>query len=386
MNKITNSAAMIAASSLLIASPVICAGKQEIVDIKDVSSYKKDGHSRSLFFINMGAFSSESYATRYKTHLSSKTKHPVKVERSQDDKNIFYVLVGPFNSVAKLVQSGSDITGKKSSSTAIKKNNNPVVKSHSLKLRPIFTMPNKSNKQTQINKNTTTSKKTHVTNNRIKGHSKHHQIFASQSDYPIKQRPKTDAKGNVIPLFKTGPYVGASFGFQDNTGKAPATAAYQAVSGTLSAGAGQMFTRRFYLAGEFFGGDNVKAKTFGPGVNGYLVDSAWNYGGDIIPGYMITDTVLAYLRIGVIRNQFLTKPDAKISQYPAGSQYSRRMTRVKNGWQIGAGTQTNLYKNLDARAEYIFSYFHGIYNNNTKSDINQVNLGLVYKFTDSLHN
>lgn len=170
--------------------------------------------------------------------------------------------------------------------------------------------------------------------------------------------------------FQAGPYVGASVGPRINISGNPFT--YAAVEGTLSAGLGHLWNQRFYLAGEVFGGDSVKLKTFGQGplpesVNN--VRSGWSYGFDLLPGVMINDHTLAYLRGGVVNTQF-------ISNTNIGT-----VTKSPTGWQLGLGMQTNVYKNLDARVEYIYSRYQKV--NNPLISIqsaNQANLGLVYKF------
>lgn len=377
------------------------AKNQEVYDSDSLDSSKAFENKCSGLdcFLRMGTFSSEKYANRYKEHLASKTKRPIKIERDQDDKNIFYVIVGPFNDFATMIKSSMELAGSPVSTNthsrqqhapqkSVVTRQHPIDKSKNTTSKParksiptFLSTPSKPKKKN--NKRTVAYSSLRNTNARMY-QTKHQQILASQADYPIKQPPKTDAKGNVIPLFEAGPYLGLTSGVIINTGKTPASVSYQGFNGIVSAGAGHMFTHRFYMAGEFYYGSTVKAANYPAGVNGFSVNNGWFYGGSFIPGYMINDTVLAFLRVGGMRNQFKSVPSTASSLYPPNSRFARRMTSVKNGFQIGGGAQTNLYKQIDVRAEYDFSYYSGIYNQRTKGTVNQINLGLVYKFPDAL--
>lgn len=398
--------------SLVIAASQTNASNQQIIDVNDVSS--TSSNTKKCFalgcILKLGTFSSEKYANRYKQSIANKTNQPVKVERDPKNKNLFNVLVGPFNDLGKMLQTSATLTGKAVNTTYDKTKNstnqilqptsNNVQQNKTSSLRENLSKPIMNVKNLFKLKHNNSTQKTVVYNNKKRtialshpngnystgsNHaptmSKHDQILASQSDYPIHQKLKTDAKGNPIPLFKAGPYIGASAGVQSNVGKNPETLAYQAFSGTLSAGAGRMFTDRFYMAGEFYLNDNVRAKAFTANADAFSIYSGINYGGNFIPGYMITDTVLAYLRFGGMRALWESSP----SNFNSSSRQIGRVSIIKNGWQIGAGTQTNLYKNLDGRADYIYTQFQGLaFSNKARANINQVNIGLVYKFTDVL--
>lgn len=371
------------------------------LDSSNASAKKCSGLVDCL--LRMGTFSSEKYANRYKEHLSKKTKRPVKVERDREDKNIFHVIVGPFNDFATMIKSSAELSGKtiknttRATTTTSKKVTSKsvkVVNNTGSAAVNTFAMPTMFKKSNSHVKSTKGKNKRTIARSGSKSsvakpyQTKHQKILASQADYPIHQAPKTDAKGNVTPLFEAGPYLGLSAGVIIDVGKTPEAVAYQGFNGIVSAGAGHMFSRRFYMAGEFFYGSDIKAKSYQAGINGYSLDNGWFYGGSFLPGYMINDSVLAFLRIGGMRNQFYARPSADINSYPVRSQFTRRVTTVHNGFQIGAGAQTNLYKNLDIRTEYDFSYYHGIYgkriNQSLKANVSQINLGLVYKFPDSL--
>lgn len=157
-------------------------------------------------------------------------------------------------------------------------------------------------------------------------------------------------------LYAVGPYVGASVGARTNASGSPAI--YGGVEGILSAGYGHMWNR-FYLAGEFFGGESAQVRN---AINNQSdMQSGWSIGGDLIPGYLINDRVIGYLRLGGVSTQF------------NGADTNQ------GAWRLGGGAQTTLYKNLDLRGEYIFSQYQTIQSMGTPYS-NQFNLGIVYKF------
>ena len=170
------------------------------------------------------------------------------------------------------------------------------------------------------------------------------------------------------PTYQAGPYVGFSVGPQVNVSGQPLT--YVGTEGTLSLGLAHLWKQRFYLAGEVFGGDSVKLKTYGGTATTVKdVRSSWSYGFDLLPGLMVNDYSLVYARGGVINTEF------------EGTTPSGVKTGHPTGWQVGLGGQTNVYKNLDARLEYVYS----LYPNQTDPNINKIftnlfNFGLVYKF------
>lgn len=178
--------------------------------------------------------------------------------------------------------------------------------------------------------------------------------FANHHSY------KGDYKGEApCPTyqFQAGPYLGVSLGDRTNYSGSPTV--YKGLEGTLSAGYAGMLTPSFYLAGEIFGGDSWNLKDVKGATPG--VRSSWSYGLDLIPGYMITDYVLAYLRVGVVRTRFSDQGNSS------------------TGWQVGVGGQTNLWDNWDLRSEYIYSNYSSL-SGLGKPNANQFNVGLVYKF------
>lgn len=170
-----------------------------------------------------------------------------------------------------------------------------------------------------------------------------------------------DYKGErmVCPTyqFTAGPYLGLSVGPRTNYTGTPTV--YKAIEGTLSAGWAGMLDPMWYLAAEIFVGDSAQIEDYKNSGNG--VKSTWSYGLDIIPGFMITDHVLAYLRAGVIETRF------------------QDQGQNKTGWQVGLGGQTNVYQNWDIRGEYVYSGY-GKVSGIGKVSADQFNFGVVYKW------
>ncbi len=157
--------------------------------------------------------------------------------------------------------------------------------------------------------------------------------------------------------YAAGPYIGLSAGVRNNYSGAPLV--YQGLEGTLSVGYAAMVSPSFYLAGELLAGDSINLKDYTVLGNG--VRTTWSYGLGIIPGYMITDYVLGYARVGVVRSRFTDQGDNG------------------TGWQVGLGAQTNLVQNWDLRGEYVYTGYNTI-SGIGKPQANQFNLGVVYKF------
>lgn len=182
------------------------------------------------------------------------------------------------------------------------------------------------------------------------------------------------------PVYKAGPYVGISFGPRMNINASRFN--YIGGEGTLSAGLAHLWRQQYYLAAEAFGSNslnlhtsNVQLNTISPRHN--LVDvqsirSTWSYGIDIIPGLMLNDKTMIYMRGGVVRTH--VKIDSNLSDFALND----------DGWRLGLGTQTTLYKNFDIRLEYIAARYQEttvfISDRKTKPFSTLCNLGLVYKF------
>lgn len=167
-------------------------------------------------------------------------------------------------------------------------------------------------------------------------------------------------KGEMAPcptyVYASGPYLGLSAGVRNNYTSSPFV--YKGLEGTVSGGWGIMLNPSWYLAGEIFAGTSTNLKNYTH--DGVGVKSSWSYGIDIIPGFMITDYVLTYLRAGISNTRFTNQ------------------STNKSGWHVGLGGQTNITGNWDLRGEYIYTQYSNV-SGIGKPQADQFNLGIVYK-------
>jgi opacity protein-like surface antigen len=187
--------------------------------------------------------------------------------------------------------------------------------------------------------------------------------------------------------FKAGPYLGASTGIRVQFSGSPYT--YYGQEFILSGGYGHLWNQRYYLAGEVFGSDSVRLKNVGPQFSPINnVRTTWSYGVDALPGIMLNDHTLGYLRVGYARTELDIKTSSNFPNTRSDYVYKTQV----NGLRLGLGMQTNIYKNLDLRGEFVFTqYGHLNIHSYTTSGFNsfnltdrthamQGNIGLVYKF------
>lgn len=167
------------------------------------------------------------------------------------------------------------------------------------------------------------------------------------------------------------PYVGAGVGIINNTANVKLNnrpvdyvgGSYRGVPVNLFAGYGGAVNENFYLAGEIFGTAGTMNLSDSKGLK-----TSYGIGAAIIPGVMLSDHTMAYVRAGVVR--------ARFSQSKAN----------KTGGQFGAGMQTTLTQNVDLRGEYDFVAYKsedktiGTNKFSIAPRSDQFNVGLVYKF------
>lgn len=160
-----------------------------------------------------------------------------------------------------------------------------------------------------------------------------------------------------------GPYLGLNLGVRTNYTSNPV--AYKGLEGTLTAGFGVLMKSGFYIGEEVFAADGVQLQNYSDSAEGGK--SSWSIGLSVLPGYLILDNLIGYLRLGVVKTYFSSN----------GSY---------NGGQVGLGLEAALSENWDLRSEYIYS-FYGTESScssepgelgSVKSD--QFNVGLIYKF------
>lgn len=165
-----------------------------------------------------------------------------------------------------------------------------------------------------------------------------------------------------VALANPAPYVGAGLGITNNTinvtnnsNVTVTNGAYRGVPFSLFVGYGGVMSPNFYLAGELgltVGTLNLSDNT--------ALKTSYGYGVSILPGVLLSDHTVGYLRAGAVWSKFS----------------SPNTTRV--GGQVGVGIQTNVTQNVDLRGEYDYVAYKSIPAGAPNSD--QFSLALLYKF------
>ena len=165
------------------------------------------------------------------------------------------------------------------------------------------------------------------------------------------------ATSSTIAMANTAaPYVGVSTGISDSS--ASDAGFYRGVPATIFAGYGQTINQNVYLGGEVFG--TLATMTLSNSSMGNAgLRNTYGYGASFLPGYMLADRTLTFVRLGVIRSRFSS------------------IKSTATGAQFGFGMQTNLMQNWDLRGEYDYATFSSVGGVSPKTD--SFNLGLVYK-------
>ncbi len=153
------------------------------------------------------------------------------------------------------------------------------------------------------------------------------------------------------------PYLGASLGVVDNTSS---VGNFRGMPLTINAGYGAKINQTIYLAGELFGIVGTSTLDSNPSHGARSIKSTYGFGASFIPGVMLSDTTMTYVRLGAIKTHF--------------ANYG---TTVAGG-QIGLGIQTSVTQNWDLRGEYDYTKYNKFKGVSVRSDA--FNIGLVYKF------
>lgn len=163
------------------------------------------------------------------------------------------------------------------------------------------------------------------------------------------------ATSSTIAMASGAPYLGASLGVVDNTAQ---SGSFRGVPLTVNAGYGATIDQSIYLAGEVFGTIGTSSLDNNP--NTKNIKSTYGYGISFIPGVMVTDHTMTYLRVGAVKTRF------------------NSLGKTATGGQLGLGLQTSLTQNWDLRGEYDYTKYRRVSGTSPKADA--FNLGLVYKF------
>ncbi len=191
-----------------------------------------------------------------------------------------------------------------------------------------------------------------------------------------------------IACADAAPYLGVNLGVQTGNWKYKNAAGNNThfnatgVKGGIFGGYGGTVDENIYLGAEAFIDDSSDStsKKFVDNVGSIVsLKTTYSYGASIIPGIKVGKNTMAYLRAGIIRTRFEVSQPATISGFTLQEWPSNN---TATGGQLGIGVQTSLTKNVDVRAEYVYTAYSSFSSNsNSVSPTNnQIDAGLVYKF------
>ena len=160
------------------------------------------------------------------------------------------------------------------------------------------------------------------------------------------------------------PYLGANIGINTNTTSNSGNGNpgnFRGIPFGLVVGYDSMISDNFYLAGELEG-------TLGTAEisNNNNLKSTYGYGASVMPGVMLSDYTITYLRLGLVKSHF--------------SSGSENVT----GGRVGLGLETSLTQNIYLRGEYDYTGYRsftgraGTTVNSPRSDMFRAHF--IYKF------
>jgi opacity protein-like surface antigen len=161
---------------------------------------------------------------------------------------------------------------------------------------------------------------------------------------------------STMALAGGAPYLGASLGVVNNT--ASSGGSFRGIPLTISGGYGALVNQSIYLGGELFG--TLGTSTLNNNAIVQSLKTTYGYGLGFIPGVMLSDHAMAYMRLGVVKTRF------------------SNIGNTATGGQVGFGMQTSITQNWDLRGEYDYTKYRSISGVSPRSDT--FNVGLVYKF------
>lgn len=158
-------------------------------------------------------------------------------------------------------------------------------------------------------------------------------------------------------VFANAPYVGVSIGEATNT-TSSLNRNFRGLPLTLNVGYGSLLSPNLYFGTELFGVLGTAS------LNDNGLKSTYGYGVSFLPGILLGDHTMTFVRAGVVRSHFTAS--------------SARDHNV-NGGQLGLGLQLGLSQNLDLRGEYIYTAYRS-FSRISSPRQDALNFGLVYKF------
>lgn len=160
------------------------------------------------------------------------------------------------------------------------------------------------------------------------------------------------------------------------------------VNGVLMGGYEFAFANRMVLGLEAFGNYtsakiNNSQSTIGDSELTSSLRQQYVYGARVLPGFQATDSTSFYGIVGVARGHFVTTGSvtANITDVSGSSKVDL------NGYQLGLGTKTDVYKNIAVRTDLIYTGYQSKTFESTDGSTSKIqpstveaNVAAVYKF------
>lgn len=134
---------------------------------------------------------------------------------------------------------------------------------------------------------------------------------------------------------------------------------YTGIHPQLSLGYGDL-SNNIYLAGEIFAAAGNLTINDSHNRASRSAKITRTFGASFIPGMMLNEKVLGFLRLGIVNSKF-NGPNT-----------------TKTGGQIGVGLQTSLNPCWDIRGEYDFSAYRSMSGIGSPK-VNEIGVGVIYK-------
>lgn len=140
----------------------------------------------------------------------------------------------------------------------------------------------------------------------------------------------------------------------------------------LAVGIGWTFQDHYYLGLEAFGSITNNEAHFGPAE----IEMEHSFGVSVLPGVKISDSTMAFLRLGWVRSRFEVK----------GGMFGGSISKSRNGGQVGIGLETMVTNNVSTSLEYDWARY-GNWNvgggATIKPTVNLVKLDVTYHFMEA---
>lgn len=161
----------------------------------------------------------------------------------------------------------------------------------------------------------------------------------------------------TVVVAGTGPYLGGSINIVDNVS---GHSSFRGLTGSVMGGFGGAVNEDTYLAGELFADIGTLVLDNNTSLGSPTLRTTYSYGISIIPGLMLSNRTMAYVRIGLLKTNFTG------------------LTSSVTGAQFGLGMQTSITQYWDMRLEYDYVPYQNTKGVSPSAD--QFKLGFIYKF------